>query len=111
MVLLQLAQPQTWDDMTDQTMSRNDTEIGQGHVDNSQDGIVARDVPSVDDLGSFNGNLHDKIMGLLESLKNHLNQSMESLQRNSVRAAIDFSTFIRDLEDEVEDLRADEKRK
>jgi hypothetical protein len=50
-------------------------------------------------------------MGLLQSLRDHLNSSMEDLQRNSVRAAIDFAVFIRDIEDEVEDLRDDAERK
>jgi hypothetical protein len=51
MVLLQLDQPQTWEDLTDQTTSRNDTVIGTGHIDNNQGGIVANDVPGVEDLG------------------------------------------------------------
>jgi hypothetical protein len=36
---------------------------------------------------------------------------MEDLQRNSVRAAIDFAQFLRDMEDEVDSLRDDAERK
>jgi predicted RNA-binding protein with EMAP domain len=88
-----------------------ETEIGTGHEDNNQGALVANDVPRVEDMDKFQGSLQEKMIKLIQSLRDHLNAFRQDLIDNNINAATDFADFIRDMEEEIEDLRDEAERK
>jgi uncharacterized heparinase superfamily protein len=62
-------------------------------------------------MDKFQGSLQEKMIHLIQELRDHLNGSRQDLIDNNINAATDFADFIRDMEDEIESLRDEAERK
>lgn len=92
-------------DATTSTTARTDTQVGTGHVDNSQDELKQLEHVAWTEAGQYADALHKRVIEMIDGLINHLKQSRNELTKNEIQAAEDFAVFQNNMEKENDHLR------
>jgi len=103
---LQLGEPQTWGELTDQVTRRDDD---HAESDNSRGELSLEAGP--DGGRDTKGTVVGRILALLDKLEAHLRDSLANLEANEIRAAFDLADWLDHAEDEENGLAADRDRK
>jgi chromosome segregation ATPase len=103
---IQLGEPKTWEELTDQTTRRV---ADEAHHDNARDALALEDAATSD--RNTQGTVVDRILSLLDKLEAHLQESLHNLEQNEIKAAYDLADWLKHADAELVELAADRARK
>jgi len=75
------------------TRARTAEQQGTGHVDNTRGELQRLETPKYQESAEYKKELEAKVLGMIDSLVQHLKNSRDDLTKSEIKAAEDFAIF------------------